>query len=63
MTKEEAAIVTAYTGFVIGEFSDAHEYMQKIFGGPIWTHELGDKDFYDNIKSLAKEDFINLTVT
>lgn len=29
MTKREAAIVSAYTGILIGSFSDMHEYVEE----------------------------------
>ncbi len=42
MNKREAAIVAAYTGFLIGEFSDMHKYIEEIMGGSVFTHELGE---------------------
>jgi len=63
MTKKEAAIVTAYTGIVIGEFSEAHKYMQEKLGRPIFTHELAEKKVVDLIKTLALEDFVNIEIT
>lgn len=32
MTKREAAIVSAYTGYLIGEFKDYHAYVEEIMG-------------------------------
>lgn len=62
MTKREAAIVTAYTGILIGEFSDLHEYIEKILGRPVFTHELADKELWVEIKEKSRKDFINITV-
>ena len=62
MTKKEAAIVTAYTGILIGEFSDLHEYIEKILGRPVFTHELADKELWVEIKEKSRKDFINITV-
>jgi hypothetical protein len=62
MTKREAAVVSAYTGFLLGNFSDMHEYIEKIMGRPVWTHELGSKEVFDKIKELATEDFMKLEV-
>jgi len=39
MTKREAAIVSAYTGILIGSFSDLHQYIEEIMKRPVWTHE------------------------
>ena len=62
MTKKEAAIVSAYTGILIGEFSDLHEYIEKILGRPVFTHELADKELWVEIKEKSRKDFINITV-
>ena len=62
MTKREAAIVSAYTGILIGEFGDFHKYAEEIIGGPIWTHKFGDKKFTNKIKELSRNDFLNIKV-
>jgi len=62
MTKREAAIVSAYTGFLIGEFADCHKYIEEIIGRPVWTHELGDKNVINKIKELSRNDFLNIKV-
>lgn len=61
MTKEEAAIVSAYTGILIGEFSDMHEYVEKLLGRPVFTHEFGT-GLFEEIKEKSKVDFISITV-
>jgi len=60
LSKEQAAIIGAYTGYACGLFSDIHEYAEKKFGHPILSHQFGDKDFMEKLRLLAKEDFINL---
>jgi len=62
MTKQEAAIVSAYTGFLIGEFSNMHEYVERIFNRPVWTHEFGSKKIANKIKEKSKKDFCNISV-
>ena len=62
MTKKEAAIVSAYTGFLIGEFSEVQKYIEKIIGRPVFTHELADKHMQKKIEDLSKQDFISITV-
>ena len=32
MTKREAAIVSAYTGVLIGDFNEMHRYIEEIMG-------------------------------
>jgi hypothetical protein len=62
MTKKEATIVSAYTGYMLGDFSDMHEYVEKIMKRPVFTHELGNKKFCEEIQEKAKEDFISIKV-
>lgn len=63
MTKREAAIVTMYTGFVIGDFSEAHKYAQEIIGRSIWTHEFASEKFCEEIKAKAKPDFVSIKIS
>lgn len=63
MTKHECAIVMAYTGacMLSGEdFNTFHEYIEKLMGRPVWTHELADKNIVDQIKEKSKTDFLEL---
>ncbi len=62
MTKREAAIVAAYTGVLLGDFNELHKYIEKIIGGAVFTHQLGDNDFIALVKEAAKADFISLEV-
>lgn len=38
--KKEAAIVSAYTGVLIGDFNEMHRYIEEIMGRQVFTHEL-----------------------
>ena len=58
MTHREKVIVSAYTGILMCDFSDVHEYIEKILGGAVWTHQLADKKIWDDIKAASKSDFI-----
>jgi len=62
MTKQEAAIVAAYTGYHIGDFGDTTKYIEKLLKRPVWTHELGNKELFDEIQKLAKPDFIAMKI-
>ena len=61
MTKREAAIISVFTGILIGDFSDMHEYIEEIAKRPVWTHELGDKEFTEDLKELARSDFLEIS--
>ena len=58
LTKEQAAIIGAYTGITCGPFADVHEYCERIMGGPIWTHQF--PALQERIREAAKADFIAL---
>lgn len=60
MTKREAAIISAYTGVVIGDWTDIHSYINEIMCCPIYTHEL--PALADKIKEKAREDFMKIKV-
>ncbi len=62
MTKREAAIVGAYTGILIGNFSDMHEYIEQIMERPVWTHEMANQAIVDEIKDKSRNDFISINV-
>lgn len=60
MTKQERVIVSAYTGILMCDFSDVHEYIEDKLGRPIWTHDFAREDLWDEIKEATKEDFLSL---
>ena len=62
MTKREAAIVSAYTGILIGRFDDMQRYVDEKIGRPTWTHEYGSEEFAQEIKRLTKQDFMDIEV-
>jgi len=62
MNKKEAAIVSAYTGILIGSFDEAHEYMEQIMGRPLYTHELACEEIVEEIKKKSWIDFINIKI-
>jgi hypothetical protein len=62
MTKREAAIVSAFTGILIGKFDDMHRYIEKILDRPVFTHELASKRLAYEIKEKSKADFIEIEV-
>ena len=62
MTKREAAIVAAYTGYLIGDFGEMAKYAEEKFGHPIFTHSFGDERVATKLRESSKEDFINIKV-
>jgi len=60
MTKHEAAVISAYTGIMVGSFSDMHKYAEKKLNRPIFTHEFADKDLYKELKEKSHDDLIKI---
>lgn len=60
MTKQEKIIVSAYTGVLMCDFHDLHEYIQKKFGRPVFTHELADKGIQKEVEEKSKEEFLEI---
>ncbi|WP_435655041.1 DUF7736 domain-containing protein [Brucella pituitosa] len=58
LTKEQAAIIGAYTGIAAGPFDAIHEYAEKVLGHPVWSHQFGDKAFCDRLATASKQDFL-----
>ena len=58
MTKREGAIIGAFTGCLIGDFSDLHKYVEEIMGRPVFTHEMASENISSEIKKQATSDFM-----
>lgn len=60
LTKEQAVIITGFTGILCGSFSDFHADVEKRLGRGVWTFEMGMKPFMAEIKKLYEADFIEI---
>lgn len=60
MTRCEATIVSAYTGYFIGELDDLYKYLSELIGRPIYTHEI--PAVLDEYHDRIKQDFVALEV-
>ncbi len=60
MTSQEGAIISAYTGILIGSFGALHKYVELILARPVFTHELGNKEIEQEIKEKSENDFMAL---
>ena len=60
MTKREAAIISAYTGVLVGEFDNLHKYIESLFNRPVFVHEL--PTLADLIKEKSRSDFMALKI-
>lgn len=65
MTKQEAAIISAYTVILIGDINDFKAYGdEKMIGYQTPEDQIGNglKHFYEELKNRAREDFLNIKI-
>lgn len=60
LTKEQGAILSAYTGYLCCSFSDLHEYAERILCRPVFTHEFALDSLVKELKEASKEDFLSI---
>lgn len=60
MTKKEKIIVSAYTGYLMCDFSDIHTYMEEKLGRPVYTSEMAKDSFWSELRAAIKDDFVEL---
>ena len=61
MTREEAILLSAYTGFLlVPDFSDVHKFCEDTLGRPIWTHEFADQDVEKEIREKLRPQIMEL---
>jgi hypothetical protein len=60
MTKHEKIIVSAYTGILMCDFHDVHQYIEEKLGRPVQTYELTQQSVTDELRDACREDFIAL---
>lgn len=63
MTKQECAVVMAYTGVVMltgDNLRIYYKYLNDIMGRPVYTHELAFKEIQEKIKEKSTDDFLKL---
>lgn len=58
LTKEQALIISGFTGVAAIEFRYIHEDIEKRLGRPVWTHELANKNLWEEIKDKYRDDFL-----
>lgn len=58
LTKEQAAIIGAYTGIAVGPFGDIQDYAEKKMGRPILTHEFATRSVWSDLRAAAKHDLL-----
>lgn len=60
LTKEQAAIIGAYTGIAVGPFSDIKEYAEHKLERSIMTHEFATERVWAELKLAAFADLLSI---
>lgn len=60
LTKDQAIVVSGYTGIMICKLTDLHQEVERRVGRPVMLHEMGRRGFWNIIKASFKEDFLSL---
>lgn len=61
MTKEEAILISAYTGFLLTkDFSDVHKFCEETLGRPIWSHEFAFEEVQQAIRDALRPQIIKM---
>ena len=61
MTREEAILLSAYTGYLLApDFSQVHKFCEDTLGRPIWTHEFADQDVQKEIREKLRPQIMEL---
>jgi len=63
ITREQAAIIGAFTGISCGPFEDIHGLIERVLHRPVWTHEMADKDLWAQVKELIKPEYLAICAT
>lgn len=60
LTKEQAAIIAAYTGYHMGNFSAMQDLAESVMGRPVFTHEFGQPTFAQELHEKVAPLFLAL---
>ena len=61
MTREEAILLSAYTGFLLApDFSEVHKFCENTLGRPIWTHEFARPALQNEIQEKLRPQIMEL---
>lgn len=62
MTKREAAIVSAHTGILIGDFDEVQKYAAELLRHPVFVHQMASEAFWDELNEKSLQDFVDIEV-
>jgi hypothetical protein len=60
MTKREAIIISAYTGYLLCSFDEVHAYVEEKLGRHVLTHELVSLHVSNEIAEKVRPDLMSI---
>ena len=60
MTKREALIISAYTGYLMCDMSELHKFIEETLGRAIYTHELADDETLNELRDKVRDEFLKI---
>lgn len=60
LTKEQAIVITGFTGIVACSFADFHADVERRLGRSVFTHEFATNTFMEEVKDLYYKDFLSM---
>jgi hypothetical protein len=63
LTREQAAIIGAFTGILCGPFEDVHGVIERVLDRPVFTHEMTDRDLWAEVKKLIEPEYLAICAT
>lgn len=60
LTRRQAAVIGAATGYLVGDFADMHDYIEEVMGRPVQTIEMALDETVSEIKAAAKPDLLKI---
>lgn len=60
LTTEQASVLGAFTGELLGHFNDLRDYVERILGRPVRTYEMLLREVMDEIKEAARPDLMRI---
>lgn len=61
MTYHDKVVLSACTGILlVDDYGDVHRYINELLGYPVFTHELANRELWDEIREKAKPDLFKV---
>lgn len=58
--REAGTIISAYTGVLLTDMDKLQTYCEKVLERPVWTHQLANKEVWNELRDKSKPDFMRV---